>query len=528
MPYPNGIAVDYDFTGGALPAGWVHTRASAATDSFWTDAPGSTYNTYANNAPRFSSNGIVIEGARTNYLLNSTAPATQTVSLTVGTTPIHTLWVIGTGSCTVTAGTGAATGLGTATNGNPVTFTVTTAGTFVFTVTGTLNRFQVEKWGSASSFIVTAGAAATRVNETCAVPLGGWFNAAAGTYSVEVSWPTLAGLNAAATQALAIDDGLGGTANRYQLGSSAGAIGQQLAYSGSVAQVNEQVYSLAANSIMRLVGRYNSVGGALRFAVMGTLYGVNDTGKTLPTGLVQMSLSGGFMSTTRIKRVQYFPYAMSDADLTAASQYPPLAQLAMSGRGVGMGTARANARVRPGIVGLGSSSGRMTPYTFSTARPSMSGLGVSAGGALRASVFAAPPPRVVVPPPDVAVFGYDTLLLDRDLWDLCVDAYGNIAAAQAPYAVEQDVASAIRLFLGELWYDTTKGIPYFEEVLGHAPPLPVLKAMIEQAALSVPAVAQARAFVTEMADRTLRGQVQIVTTAGQTIVLNETFLGGAP
>ena len=40
----------------------------------------------------------------------------------------------------------------------------------------------------------------------------------------------------------------------------------------------------------------------------------------------------------------------------------------------------------------------------------------------------------------------------------------NIAVADEPYALAQDAASAIRTFIGECYYDTTKGLPYFEKV----------------------------------------------------------------
>jgi hypothetical protein len=50
-----------------------------------------------------------------------------------------------------------------------------------------------------------------------------------------------------------------------------------------------------------------------------------------------------------------------------------------------------------------------------------------------------------------------TLLLVTDKWDLCLDANGNIASAEPPYARAQDVASALRLFAAELWYDTSLG-----------------------------------------------------------------------
>jgi len=86
---------------------------------------------------------------------------------------------------------------------------------------------------------------------------------------------------------------------------------------------------------------------------------------------------------------------------------------------------------------------------------------------------------------------YNTLLLDQSAWDLIIDSAGNIAMATPPYALAQDVASAVRLFLGELWYRTPDGIPYFENVLGQLPPLTLLIAYIERAALTVPGVVTA-------------------------------------
>jgi len=116
-----------------------------------------------------------------------------------------------------------------------------------------------------------------------------------------------------------------------------------------------------------------------------------------------------------------------------------------------------------------------------------------------------------------------TLLLDRSAWDLVVDAAGNIAMATEPYAIEQDVASAVRLFDGELFYDTAKGIPYFEQVLGHAPPLPLFKSLIESAALTVPLVATARCYVTSLENRKLVGQIQVATTDGTALAINTTL-----
>ncbi len=107
-----------------------------------------------------------------------------------------------------------------------------------------------------------------------------------------------------------------------------------------------------------------------------------------------------------------------------------------------------------------------------------------------------------------------TFLLDLSLWDLTVDAAGNIAVADDPYATAQDVASALRLFQGELWYDSTQGVPYLQRILGKLPPVGFLKAQFEAAAMTVVGVASATAFITGFNNRGLTGQVQVTLTSG--------------
>lgn len=109
---------------------------------------------------------------------------------------------------------------------------------------------------------------------------------------------------------------------------------------------------------------------------------------------------------------------------------------------------------------------------------------------------------------------YNSLLLDQEAWDLVIDSAGNIAMASPPYALAQDVASAVRLFLGELWFDTAKGIPYFENVLGHLPPVSVLTGYIEKAALSVPGVVSARCIISAFEGREVSGQIQFIDETG--------------
>lgn len=109
-----------------------------------------------------------------------------------------------------------------------------------------------------------------------------------------------------------------------------------------------------------------------------------------------------------------------------------------------------------------------------------------------------------------------TLLLDRTLWDLVLDIDGNIAVADAPYALAQDAASAIRTFQGECWYDTGLGVPYWTQILGQSPPpVSLMKAKFEGAALTVPGVARAKCFITSFTDRRIGGQVQVTDNSGQ-------------
>lgn len=115
-----------------------------------------------------------------------------------------------------------------------------------------------------------------------------------------------------------------------------------------------------------------------------------------------------------------------------------------------------------------------------------------------------------------------TLLLDPGTWDLSRDASGNIAVASEPYSLAQDAASAIKTFLGEVYFDTTIGVPYRQQILGQRPPLALLKQQLVKAALTVPDVASATVFITSFVDRAISGQVQIIGATGQVSAANFT------
>lgn len=109
----------------------------------------------------------------------------------------------------------------------------------------------------------------------------------------------------------------------------------------------------------------------------------------------------------------------------------------------------------------------------------------------------------------------NTLLLDTVLWDLVLDASGGIAVASDPYSVAQDVASACRVFQGEEYYNTTAGLPYFQNILGEAPPLAFLKAQYAAAAATVPGCNNPVAYFNAITDRKLTGQIQFTDNNGQ-------------
>lgn len=113
---------------------------------------------------------------------------------------------------------------------------------------------------------------------------------------------------------------------------------------------------------------------------------------------------------------------------------------------------------------------------------------------------------------------YNTLLLDVGLWDLTLDASGNIAMASAPYSLAQDVASACRTVLGEVYYDTTQGVDYFGQIFGETPPANIFQEMFIAAALTVPGVASATCVIESYSaeTRTVTGQVQFIDTSGNT------------
>jgi hypothetical protein len=118
-----------------------------------------------------------------------------------------------------------------------------------------------------------------------------------------------------------------------------------------------------------------------------------------------------------------------------------------------------------------------------------------------------------------------TMLLDTATWDLTVDGNGNIGSVSGDYQLAQDGASQCRLFEGELWYDTSQGVPYFQSILGQLPPLPLLKSYFVTAGELVPGVASAQVFIASIdVNRVLTAQLQLTNTSGAVVAVN--FVSG--
>ena len=110
-----------------------------------------------------------------------------------------------------------------------------------------------------------------------------------------------------------------------------------------------------------------------------------------------------------------------------------------------------------------------------------------------------------------------TLLLDTQTWDLVLDSSGNMAVATAPYALAQDAASAIKTFLGEVFFDSTIGVPWLQQILGQPLSLALLKQQLAVTAETVPDVASAQVFISSFNNRVVTGQVQTTSVStGQT------------
>ncbi len=104
--------------------------------------------------PNTGEMALLSEPTRTNYFLNSDAPATQTISLAAST---YTVWLEGSGLIELSGGP-----IATVTEAEPHTFTLSGTTNVTFTVSGTVTFAQCENGETKTSPIITLSAARSR------------------------------------------------------------------------------------------------------------------------------------------------------------------------------------------------------------------------------------------------------------------------------------------------------------------------------------------------------------------------------
>jgi hypothetical protein len=114
-------------------------------------------------------------------------------------------------------------------------------------------------------------------------------------------------------------------------------------------------------------------------------------------------------------------------------------------------------------------------------------------------------------------------------WDLVIQN-GTLAIAGGGIALAQDVACACRTFRGECWLDTTRGVPYYNQILGQRISLQFIKQALITEGLTVPNVASIRCFLTGPGpNRAVGGQLQITSQDGLiTVAETGNLLGVEP
>jgi hypothetical protein len=188
------------------------TRATSATR---VNANG-LIETVASNVPRIDHTGggcpsILVEGQRTNLLLNSETVATQTINVTA---VAHTISFYGSGTITL-SGVHSATIEGTGTACRTLTFTPT-AGNLIITVSGTCTKGQLEAGSYATSYIPTTTASVTRNADLISkTGIGSIFGINKGTIFIDFKAPSFDSLNN--QYIFDLSDDSSATSNRFAL-----------------------------------------------------------------------------------------------------------------------------------------------------------------------------------------------------------------------------------------------------------------------------------------------------------------------
>ena len=313
------FAADAYGTGGAAGtlAGTVAlTRASDGTRTDPTGAIeviGPNLHRLDHDPVSLARQGLVLEVGRSNLIVQSDAPADQTITV-AGVN--HVLSFYGTGTVTLSGAYSATvTGTGAYPTRTELPF-LPVAGDLTLTITGQVQYAQLEAGDTASSYIPTGAGTATRAEDIATVPLGSWFDAAQGTL-VFSGW-----LNGAAANDRIVEIDSGASTTRFSIlwNTSLGKPQFQVWEAGAVqAAVAPTGVAVSLGTPFRVAICY----AANDFAV--SLNGsdvVKDSSGLVPTGLTTLRLGrsvGGAQGLMLAESVVYYPARLSDAEVKALS-----------------------------------------------------------------------------------------------------------------------------------------------------------------------------------------------------------------
>lgn len=107
-----------------------------------------------------------------------------------------------------------------------------------------------------------------------------------------------------------------------------------------------------------------------------------------------------------------------------------------------------------------------------------------------------------------------TLFLNPNTWDLAIDTNGNIAVATSTYQKAQDIASNVRVFYADKYYDQTAGVPYLQKILGKTGsyPLSLFRQKALEMASNVDNVDNVQIEFNTLKDRVLSGTITFTDT----------------
>ena len=106
-----------------------------------------------------------------------------------------------------------------------------------------------------------------------------------------------------------------------------------------------------------------------------------------------------------------------------------------------------------------------------------------------------------------------SLKLIKDSWDIQLDENGLLLLADTDYSVAQNVATAVRLFTNDAYFDTETGIPHFQITYIRNPNLSVIRSRIKQTAEAVEGVLKATVILYPVTEKgVLSGVINLTLT----------------